>query len=389
MLPHCVEDVQFSADCERHPQQFLADFLRGVLSRCNIGREQLFAMVLNALLSGLDPNSALLDADTMKELSIGTSGKFGGVGMVVTWRDGDYVVVSPFEGSPAYRAGIRAGDTVVKIDGQSLHGLALMDVLRKVRGPAGSMMSVSLRDARTGEIKQLRVRRQVITVPPVRYVRLDSGIGYLRIVNFQHNTASEVRKALARLAGSGVGELKGLILDLRDNPGGLFNEAIQVADRFLPSGVITSVRGRNRQLNEEFKASPKNSFRRIPLVILINRGTASASEILAGALQGRPEVVVMGEKSFGKASVQAVYPLRKGTALRLTTAHYYTADGRDIEGKGLDPDVHAQVTSEGMGQQKVDLMNSHELERDNGVKEAVGWFRHSRTPGRSNFESLF
>lgn len=389
MLPHCTEDAQFSESCSRHPQRCLMDFLKGISICCHFSRDQLLTMALNALLSSLDANSNLLDADMMKELTIGTSGKFGGVGMVVTLRNGDYVVVSPFEGSPAYKAGIQSGDTVVEIDGQTLHGLPLMGVLRKVRGPAGSVMSVSLRDGRTGRIKELRVRRQVITVPPVRYVRLDSGIGYLRIVNFQHNTAGEVKKVLNRLAGAGAGEMRGLILDLRDNPGGLFNEAIQVADQFLPSGVITSVRGRNRQLNEEFRATSKGGFRRLPLVILINRGTASASEILTGALQGRPQVVVIGEKSFGKASVQAVYPLRKGTALRLTTAHYYTADGRDIDGKGLEPDIRADVTSDSLVQQKVDLMNKFELEGDKGVKEAVEWLCFSRTQSRSPWHGLF
>jgi len=388
MLPQCVEDVQFSPECASNPQRCFLDFIRGISSRCKYSRDQLLTMALNAVISSLDPNSSLLDADMMKELTIGTSGKFGGVGMVVTLRDGDYVVVSPFEGAPAYKAGIQAGDTVVEIDGQVLHGLPLMEVLRKVRGPAGSVMAVSLRDGRTGQLKHLKVRRQVITVPPVRYLKLDNGIGYLRIVNFQHNTAIEVKKALNRMGSGGAG-LRGLVLDLRDNPGGLFNEAIQVADQFLPSGVITSVRGRNRQLGEEFRATPKAGFHEIPLVILINKGTASASEILTGALQGRPHVVVMGDKSFGKASVQAVYPLRKGTALRLTTAHYYTADGRDIEGKGLKPDVRADVTLEGLDQQKVDLMNKYELERDRGVRDAVAWLRFSRTPTRSPFPDLF
>lgn len=389
MLPQCVEDVQFSPECSRNPQRCFLDFIQGVSRHCKYSREQLLTMALHAVLSSLDPNSSLLDADMMKELTIGTSGKFGGVGMVVTWRDGDYVVVAPFEGGPAYKAGIHAGDTVVEIDGKVLHGLPLTEVLRKVRGPAGSIMTVSLKDGRTGELKHLRVRRQVITVPPVRYVKLDNGIGYLRIVNFQHNTAIEVKKALLRLGANRPDGLRGLILDLRDNPGGLFDEAIQVADQLLPSGIITSVRGRNRQLGEEFTATPKANFHEIPMVILINKGTASASEILTGALQGRPHVVVMGDRSFGKASVQAVYPLRKGTALRLTTAHYYTADGRDIEGKGLEPDIRADVASDNLGQQKVDPMDKQELELDKGVREAVAWLRFSRTPTRAPFPDLF
>jgi carboxyl-terminal processing protease len=389
LLPHCVEGIEFPADCDGNPQDCLMAFVQGVTSRCKISRDRILRMVLNTLLTGLDPNSGVLDADMLKELSIGTSGKFGGVGMVVTAKDGDYVVVSPFEGSPAFKAGIQAGDTIVEIDGRQLHGLPLLDVLHKVRGPAGSVLSVAVRDSRSGAIRRVRLRRQVIHIPPVRYLNLGSGIGYLRIVNFQQDTAGEVRKILGRASVRGRDESKGLILDLRDNPGGLFDQAIEVADQFLPSGAITSIRGRNRQLNKEFLASPKAGYPRIPIVVLINKGTASASEILAGALQGRPNVEVVGEKSFGKASVQAVYPLRGGTALRLTTAHYYTADGRDIEGKGLEPDIMTEVTTEGMAKQRVDLLKVAELEEDKGIRKAMECLLSSRSPGKVTFPTLF
>ncbi|MBI4965713.1 MAG: S41 family peptidase [Desulfomonile tiedjei] len=387
--PPCADGIVLPGDCDRNPRDCLMAFVQGVAVRCRIPKDQVFRMVLNALLPGLDPNSGLLDAGMLKELSIGTSGKFGGVGMVVTTKDGDYVVISPFEGSPAFKAGIQAGDTIVEIDGQQLHGLPLLEVLRKVRGPAGSVMSVAVRDGRSGAIRRVRIRRQVIHIPPVRYLNLGSGIGYLRIVNFQQDTADEVRKVLSRMSVRGKENPKGLILDLRDNPGGLFDEAIDVADQFLPSGTITSIRGRNRQLNREFAASPKTNSPRVPIVVLINKGTASASEILAGALQGRPDVRVVGEKSFGKASVQAVYPLRNGSALRLTTAHYYTPDGRDIEGKGLEPDIMEEVTAEGMGKQRVDLLKLAELEDDKGVKKAMECLLSSQSPGRVTFPTLF
>jgi carboxyl-terminal processing protease len=229
----------------------------------------------------------------------------------------------------------------------------------------------------------------VIRIPPVRYLNLGSGLGYLRIVNFQQNTAEEVRKALSRAFPRGKEALKGLILDLRDNPGGLFDQAIEVADQFLPSGTITSLRGRNPTLSREFVAGTKPNFRRTPVVVLINRGTASASEILAGALQGQPGVRVVGEKSFGKASVQAVYPLRGGSALRLTTARYYTPDGRDIDGKGLEPDIIEEVTEEGLGKQRVDLLKVAELEEDKGVRKAIECLLSSRSAVKGTFPTLF
>jgi len=389
LLPHFVEEIDFPANCERRPLDCLLAFVQGVSTQSKIPKEQILEMVLNALLTDLDPNSGLLDATMLKELSIGTSGKFGGVGMVVTAKDGDYVVISPFEGSPAFKAGIRAGDTIVEIDGQPLHGLPLFEVLRKVRGPAGSVMSVAFQENRTGSIRRVRIRRQVIHIPPVRYLDLGSGVGYLRIVNFQQDTAAEVKKALSRSVPRGKEELKGLILDLRDNPGGLFDQAIEVADQFLSSGAITSLRGRNQRLSREFLARRKANLPRTPIVVLINKGTASASEILAGALQGRQGVRVVGEKSFGKASVQAVYPLRGGFALRLTTAHYYTPDGRNIDGKGLEPDIFEDVTEEGMGKQRVDLLKVAELEDDKGVRKAMECLLSSSSPAKTTFPTLF
>ncbi len=359
VLPQCVEDIE---PCSGDIDECLATDINAMAARCNMDVNRLLSAVLNILLQELDPNSCVMDSGMLKELEIGTSGKFGGVGVVVSAKGADYVVVSPFEGSPAYKAGIKAGDTILDIDGQSIHGLPLLEVLRKVRGPAGSIMSVRVMDGKSGSVRQIRLQRRTIRIPPVRYLVLEPKIGYLRIVNFQKGTVSEVRKALGQVLRLGVQEPAGLILDLRDNPGGLFDEAIQVANLFKSSGVITSVRGRQGRLNRDFKANGESRLPQIPLVILINKGTASASEILVGALQGLPEVLVMGERSFGKASVQAVYPLNKGMAIRLTTAHYYTADGRDIDGKGLEPDVVIHDSDESPTKGKIDLLNSEGAE---------------------------
>ncbi|MGO9569970.1 MAG: S41 family peptidase [Desulfomonilaceae bacterium] len=386
VLPHCVEDMdKCSGDID---QCFVTD-INSIAARCNLDINRLLCAVLNISLQELDPNSCMLDAGMLKELEIGTSGKFGGVGMVVNAKGADYVVISPFGGSPAYRAGIKAGDTILEIDGQSLHGLPLLEVLRKVRGPAGSTMSVRVMDSKSGSVRQIKLQRRTIRIPPVRYLLLEPKIGYLRIVNFQKGTVGEVYKALGQVLSHGAEELDGIILDLRDNPGGLFDEAIQVANLFKDSGVITSIRGRHDRLNRDIKANGSRRLPQIPLVILINKGTASASEILTGALQGLPEVLVMGERSFGKASVQAVFPLNKVMAMRLTTAHYYTADGRDIDGKGLEPDVVINDSDENLTKGKIDLLNSEQLRGDSDIRAALAYLHSGVTPTRSPFSSWY
>jgi carboxyl-terminal processing protease len=386
VLPQCVEDID---KCSGDVDECFATDINTMATRCKLDVNRLLCAVLNISLQELDPNSCMMDAGMLKELEIGTSGKFGGVGMVVSAKGADYVVVSPFGGSPAYKAGIKAGDTILAIDGQSLHGLPLLEVLRKVRGPAGSTMSVTVTDSKSGSVRQIKLQRRTIRVPPVRYMWLEPKVGYLRIVNFQKGTAGEVYKALSQAPGRGGGESAGLILDLRDNPGGIFDEAIQVANLFKRSGIITSVRGRRSRLNRDFRANGESKLPQIPLVILINKGTASASEILVGALQGLPKVLVMGERSFGKASVQAIFPLNKGMAIRLTTAHYYTADGRDIDGKGLAPDVAIQDSDENPNLGKIDLLNSEQLKSDYDVRAALAYLHSGVTPTRSPFSSWY
>jgi carboxyl-terminal processing protease len=257
--------------------------------------------------------------------------------MVVDAKSGKYVVVAVFQDSPAHNAGIRPGDTVVAVDGVSPAGLPMNDVLKKVRGPVGSVIHLTLHEKNTGAERSLKLRRRLIRVAPVRYGIVTPGIGYLRIVNFQQNTLKQTEAALTRMLQSPEG-LKGLILDLRDNPGGLFGEAVQIADIFVTQGVITRVTGRHPKFRQTVSAKPRSKCPEIPIVILINSGTASAAEILAGALQGREKVAVMGEPSFGKASVQAVFPLGNA-GVRITVAAYLTAAGRDIDGVGLEPDI--------------------------------------------------
>jgi carboxyl-terminal processing protease len=297
--------------------------------------------------------------------------------------------VSPFEGSPAHKVGIKPGEIVLEIDGRPVQGLPLSEVLRKVRGPAGSTIAFTLKDPKSDKIRHVRLRRKEIVVPPVRCGMPVDGIGYVRLVNFQESAYIETERALKQIISGDAAPIRGLILDLRDNPGGLFDQAIQVANLFLPSGVITSLRGHNNQLNREFRADSRAFVPRIPIVVLINHGTASASEILAGALKGKPGVVLMGRRTFGKASVQAVFPLEKGLALRLTTAHYYTADGVDIEGKGLEPDIRFEDTNDNLVEGTQDPLAGERLETDHAVTKAVEYILSSQKPGDRPFRSLF
>ncbi len=389
LLPNCVEQIPNFDECSEEPAKCFAQSIRSIASRCNIRQDRLVEIALNYILKDLDPNTGLLNETMLKEIKISTSGKFGGVGLVVASREGDYIVVSPFEGSPAHRVGIKPGEIVLEIDGGSVQGLPLTEVLGKVRGPAGSTITFTLKDPKSGKIRHVRLRRREIVVPPVRYGMPVEGIGYLRLVNFQESTYIETERALKQIMSGDAVALRGLILDLRDNPGGLFDQAIQVADLFLPSGVITSLRGQNDRLNREFRADSRAFVPRIPIVVLVNNGTASASEILAGALKGKPGVVLMGRRTFGKASVQAVFPLRKGLALRLTTAHYYTADGADIEGKGLEPDIRLEDTDDNLVEGTVDPLAGDHLETDHAVTKAVEYILSSQEPEDRPFRSLF
>jgi len=386
LVPNCLEAIDINETSCLNYESF-RQMLNRIKLNCRIRIDRLALGAINSVVQSLDVNSSLMDSDMIKELKIGTSGKFGGVGMVVNPKEGQYVVVSPFEGSPAYHAGIKAGDTIIEIDGKPIVGLPLSEVLRKVRGPAGSVISVKIREARTGKIRQIRLQRRTIHISPVRYSKLASGIWYLRIVNFQQTAPKEVQKALEHIYRSSRQDLKGIVIDLRNNPGGLFDQAIEVADLFISSGIITSVIGPNSGLNRVFMASG-NKRPEVPLVVLINRGTASASEILAGSLQGRKQVIVMGERTFGKASVQAVFPLRQGLALRITTAHYYTADGRNIDGTGLEPDVILTESSEEF-QEKIDVLKPDQLNSDPWIQKAVLYLHSGQLEKESSFGNLF
>ncbi|TBU99322.1 peptidase S41 [Stutzerimonas kirkiae] len=315
---------------------------------------------IKGMLSNLDPHSAYLEPEAFAELQESTSGEFGGLGIEVGVEDGFIKVVSPIDDTPASKAGIEAGDLIVKIDGQPTKGLSMLEAVSKMRGKPGSSITLSLvRDG--GTPFEVKLERAVIKVRSVKSQLLEDGYGYLRITQFQINTGDEVGKALARLKkDNGNKELGGLVLDLRNNPGGVLQAAVEVADHFLTEGLIVYTKGRIPNSELRFSADPADASAGVPLVVLINGGSASASEIVAGALQDQKRAVLMGTDSFGKGSVQTVLPLNNDRALKLTTALYYTPNGRSIQAQGIEPDIEvarAKVTREqgGEGFREADL----------------------------------
>jgi len=297
---------------------------------------------IKGMLSNLDPHSAYLEPEAFAELQESTSGEFGGLGIEVGMEDGFIKVVSPIDDTPASKAGIEAGDLIVKIDGQPTKGLSMMDAIGKMRGKPGSSISLTLvREG--GQPFDVKLTRAVIKVRSVRSQILEPGYGYLRVTQFQVNSGEEVGKALAKLKKDNDGKkLNGLVLDLRNNPGGVLQAAVEISDHFLTKGLIVYTEGRIANSELRFNADPADASEGVPLVVLINGGSASASEIVAGALQDHKRGVLMGTDSFGKGSVQTVLPLNNDRALKLTTALYYTPNGRSIQAQGIEPDIKVE-----------------------------------------------
>jgi len=301
-----------------------------------VDSKKMIEQAIQGMVHSLDPHSSLLPPDDFKELQIDTQGKFTGIGVSITMRNGFVTVVSPIEGTPAYKAGIKAGDIIVKVDGKPTN--ELRHAVKMIRGPKGTEVVVTIKRKGVGEPMDIKLIRDVIPVESVRAIVLKPGYGYIWITNFRDNTTDDVVTELKRLE-SGKTPLKGLILDLRDNPGGLLNQSIKISDLFLEKGDILSIKGRLKQNTQIFKAKANSTDRSFPMVVLINGGSASASEIVAGALQDHKRALILGTPSFGKGSVQTVEPLRDGYGLKLTIARYYTPSGRSIQAKGIEPDI--------------------------------------------------
>lgn len=323
---------------------------------------------IQGLVRSLDPHSALLPPDALKELQIDTHGEFTGIGIHVTMRDNLVTVISPIEGTPAYKAGIKAGDKIIKVDGKLTEDLR--DAVARMRGPKGTTVVITI--VRQGETEPLdfSLVRDVIPIYSVKAELLKPGYGYIWITNFRENTTGDLIQALEAME-TDKAPLKGLVLDLRDNPGGILNQAIEVSDLFLERGEILSIKGREGRHTKVFRAHPNDVKREYPIVVLINGGSASASEIVAGALQDHKRGLILGTTSFGKGSVQTVETLRDGYGLKFTIARYYTPSGRSIQAKGVEPDVEvrqrvmaaAEAGSQQMLKEK-DLKNHLDAEPD-------------------------
>ena len=293
---------------------------------------------IKGTLRGLDAHSSFLDPEMYREMQVETSGSFGGLGIEITLKDDVLTVVAPIEGTPAYRAGIHSGDRIVKIEGLSTKDMQLTDAVKRMRGKPGSKVTISIVREGWTEPKDFPIVREQIRVQSVKNQQLEPGIEYIRLRQFQEQTSGDLEAALEKY--SKEGKIQGLILDLRNNPGGLLTSSVEVTEKFIDSGrLVVYTEGRVRNQNMRFQANSKRVYSDFPMVVLINQGSASASEIVAGALQDWGRAVVIGTQSFGKGSVQTIIPLSDGSGLRLTTAKYYTPKGRTIHGKGVTPDI--------------------------------------------------
>lgn len=300
---------------------------------------ELLESAIRGMLTGLDPHSSYLDPEAYNELRIGTSGEFGGLGIEVGIEDGFVKVISPIDDTPAQRAGMQAGDLIIRIDDTPVKGLSLNEAVKLMRGKPGSKVKLTV--VREGADKPMKISiiRAVIKVNSIKARMLEPNFGYVRITQFQSNTGESLIQAVSKLKKENDAALKGLILDLRNNPGGVLNAAVAVSDAFLEEGLVVYTEGRVNDSEMKFKATPTDIINDAPLVVLINGGSASASEIVAGALQDHQRAVIMGSTSFGKGSVQTILPMHNGAALKLTTARYYTPSGRSIQAEGIVPDI--------------------------------------------------
>ena len=304
--------------------------------------KDLLENAIRGMLAGLDPHSAYLVPDDYKELQAGTSGEFGGLGIEVGMEDGFVKVISPIDDTPADRAGVQAGDLVIRLDDTPVKGMALSDAVKIMRGKPGTDIVLTI--VREGEDAPLKIKitRDVIRVTSVKSDLLDPGYGYVRISQFQSRTGDNLQEALSKLEQEAGGPLKGLVLDLRNNPGGVLSAAVSVSDAFLQEGIIVYTEGRLEDAKLKFNAKPTDLLNGAPIVVLVNGGSASASEIVAGALQDHQRAIIMGQKTFGKGSVQTILPMDNGSALKLTTAKYYTPSGVSIQATGISPDIELE-----------------------------------------------
>ena len=352
----------------------------------HVENKEIVESAINGILSSLDPHSSFLNAKNLEDMKIQTKGLFGGLGIEVTMENGFVKVISPIDDTPAYKAGIKAGDYITHLNKKSVIGLTLDEAVGKMRGPVGSKLKVTI--GRTNmEPFDITIKRDVIKITSVRS-RIEKDVGYVRITTFSEQTNKSTKEAIKKLKKNK--NLKGFVLDLRNNPGGLLEQAVYVSDLFLEKGEIVSTRGRDSENPETYKAKPGDVINGLPLVVLINGGSASASEIVAGALQDHKRAIILGTQSFGKGSVQTIIPVNPYGALRMTTARYFTPSGRSIQKKGISPDIvvneaKLEKVKKRNGNRESDLRGAldnpnQEMENNdtNNEKESINDFQLSR-----------
>jgi len=308
-----------------------------------IDSSKVIAGAINGMLGSLDPHSAYMTPEDFKDLEEETSGSFTGIGIEISIRDGVLTAVSPIEGTPADRQGIKSGDQIIRIDGAFTKTMTLLEAVKKLRGAKGTPVTVTVYRQEWKEPREFTLIREAIPLISVRYTELEPGFFYIRVSNFQATTTKDLRNALKNIKKKY--KILGVVLDLRNNPGGLLDQAVKVADIFLNKGVIVSTKGRNKEEQMLFEAHPNDSYSDFPMVTLVNGGSASGSEIVAAALRDHKRAVIMGTTTFGKGSVQTILPLPDGAGLRLTTAKYYTPSGESIQATGIKPDKMVPLTA--------------------------------------------
>ena len=333
--------------------------------------KELLENAIRGMLTGLDPHSSYLDAEQFKELQVGTTGQFGGLGIEVGMEDGFVKVIAPIDDTPAQRAGVMAGDLIIRLDDTPVKGMTLSDAVKVMRGKPGTDIELTIVREGLDKPLQVTITRDIIKVKSVKSRMLDPGYGYLRISQFQSKTADYLVDAMDDLKKENDGPLKGLILDLRNNPGGVLNGAVAVSDAFLDKGLIVYTEGRLPDSSLRFNATPDDVADGAPIVVLVNQGSASASEIVAGALQDHKRALIIGTQTFGKGSVQTILPLSGGTALKLTTARYYTPSGRSIQAEGISPDIELESLKVAAIEQSIDPLSEADLSGhlENGNKK--------------------
>ena len=333
----------------------------------DIDDEELFNYAIEGMVTNLDPYSDYLSKDDFTELKIGTTGRFGGIGIEITMEDGFVKIISPIDDTPAKRIGLKAGDLVIEVQDVSLKDKSLNDAVKLMRGEPGTKVKVKILRKKQTQPLDFEITREIIVSKGIKTDIFNSDIGYLRLSSFQSNSTTNVRNAIYDLRKKTKNTMSALILDLRNNPGGVLGAAVGISDLFLESGKIVYTKGRTNNSDLEYKANSEDILEGLPLYVLINEGSASASEIVAGALQDNKRAIIFGEKSFGKASVQSIQEMFDGSALKLTTARYYTPNDKNIHGNGIEPDIKIEYKE----LEKPDLMIPEPYNKDNQILAVI------------------